>query len=599
MWITFFLLSVCVFVLSVTFAVLLGMQRKRYRITPLHILLIGVFLADFLAIFPPYYLTVLEGNGILKSVFMVFHDTLQLFTINNDFSLILDYVTGLTEFEQNLYTIYVAFLYAFTPILTVGFGLSFFKNLSAYWKYLFSFHTNAYVFSHWNEKAAALARSIVAKDKRATIILTSRTKETEENEELCNLAMSVGSIDFVTNIVDLKLNFHSKSKKISFFFIKESPADNVEEGITTLKRYKDRRGTFLYVFSNVTAHEVILNSADQGEAIVRRVNSMQSLIHMFLYKQGIEIFKSATTLDNGEKRISIALVGFGSYGAEFLRALPWFCTQPGYKTEIHVFDPSSSNFSSFQALYPDLNYAHSPSFFADAFYSIHFHTISADSLEFTEYLQRHSFTFALVITGENDRNLRISLRLRTLLARKEEFPLIYTRISNPVLSDCCNDLYAFNGIHRYNIRLIGSIENTYSYESIIESDWQKLAQRINYQYIEEGVKDCHLADGEMDRMVMESNFRFWRNEYTYSQSISQAIHTAILAELYPSLSTVHNWWEPGWIPETGGLLDRARWISFMYAQGYSHTENRSNHLSMAHRLLPKDEAEKREFLKAF
>ena len=599
MWITFFLLSVCVFVLSISLAIFFGLQRKRYRITPLHILLIGVFLADFLAIFPPYYLTVLEGNGILKSIFMVFHDTLQLFTINNDFSLILDYVSGLTDIEQNLYTIYVAFLYAFTPILTVGFGLSFFKNLSAYWKYFFSFRTNVYVFSHWNEKAGALARSIVAKDKRATIILTSRTKETEENEELCNLARSVGSIDFATNIVDLKLNFHSASTTISFFFIKENTADNVEEGITTLKRYKNRPGSLLYVFSNVTAHEVILNSADQGSAIIRRVNSMQSLIHMFLYKKGIEIFKSAKTLDNGEKRISIALVGFGSYGAEFLRALPWFCTQPGYKTDIHVFEPNKTNFSSFQALYPELNYVHSASFVPNAFYSIHFHALSADSLEFAEYIENNSFTFALVIAGENDRNLRIALRLRTLFARKRESPLIYTRISNPVLSDCCADLHAFNGKYPCEIRLIGSIEDTYSYESIIESEWQRLAQHINHQYLEEGVKNWDLADGEMDRIVMESNYRFWRNEYTYSQSISQAIHSAILAELCLGLSTVHNWWEPTWEPEMGGLLDRARWISFMYAQGYTYAEGPCNHVIMGHRLLPKNYDEKQEFLNAF
>lgn len=599
MWITFFLLSVCIFALSVFLATFLGLQRKKYRITPLHILLIGVFLADFLAIFPPYYLSVLKGNGILKSIFMVFHDTLQLFTINNDFSLILDYVSGLTHFEQNLYTIYVAFLYAFTPILTVGFGLSFFKNVSAYWKYLLSFNTNVYVFSHWSERAAALAKSIVEKDKRATIILTSRTKETEENEELRNLAMSVGSIDFATHIVDLKLNFHSANKTISFFFMKENTAENVQEGITTLKRYKDRPKSFLYVFSNVTAHEVILNSADQGFAIVRRVNSMQSLIHMFLYKKGMEIFKSAKTLDNGEKRISIALVGFGSYGAEFLRALPWFCTQPGFKTDIHVFDPSQSNFSSFQALYPELNYSHSPSFIQDAFYSIHFHAMSADSVEFAEYIENNSFTFALVIAGENDRNLRIALRLRTLFARKDESPLIYTRISNPILSDCCADLYAVNKKNPYNIRLIGSIEDTYSYESIIESDWQRLAQRINHQYLEEGVKDCHLADEEMDRIVTESNYRFWRNEYTYSQSISQAIHAAMLAELHPGLSTVWNWWSPTWEPEIGGLLDRARWTSFMYAQGYTQAEGACNHLVMSHRLLPKDDAEKREFLRAF
>lgn len=599
MWIIFFLLSVCVFALSVVVAIFYGMKRRRYRVTPLHILLIGVFLADFLAIFPPYYLTVLEGNGILKSIFMVFHDTLQLFTINNDFSLILGQVSGLSEIQQNFYTVYVAFLYAFTPILTVGFGLSLLKNLSAYWKYLFAFRTDVYVFSHWNEKAAALASSIVKKDKRAAILLTSRTKETEEDEELNRLARAVGSIDFASDICDLKLNLHSRASRISFFFIKETSSENVEAAITTLKNYKDRKDTFLYVFSNVTAHEAILNSADQGKALVRRVNSMQSLIQMFLFKKGMEIFRSAKTDEQGVKRISIALVGFGSYGAEFLRALPWYCTQPGYQTEIHVFEKNKDNLSSFEALYPDLNYAHSPSFLDSAFYSIHFHAISADCVEFAEYIESHTFTFALIITGENDRNLRISLRMRTLFARKGESPLIYTRISNPVLSDCSAELYTLDGKHRYDIRLIGSFEDTYSYESIIDSDWQRSGLKTNNMYLQRGIQEDHLSKEEYMQLLEKNNFRFWRNEYLYAQSISQAIHSAALLELSPHIDTVQAWWEDNWEPEIGGRLDRARWTTFMYAQGFTYQSGPANHLTMAHRLLPKNDEEKRQYLTAF
>ena len=596
MWTIFTILSVLVLLLSILLAVWRGIQRKRYRISPLYILLVGVFLADFLALFPPYYLTVLEGNGILKSLFMVFHDTLQLFTINNDFSLILEHVKGISQTQRNLYTVYVAFLYAFTPILTVGFGLSFFRNLSAYWKYIFCYNSNVYVFSHWNRKAAALAKSIIEKDKHAVILLTSRTKEADENEELNRLARAVGSIDFASHICNLKLKFHNKDRNFSFFFIQENSAINVKEAVTALKNYKKRPHTSFYVFSNVNAHESILYSADSGEVIVRRINSMQSLIYMFLFGKGMEIFESATVDEMGVKRISIALIGFGSYNTEFLRTLPWFCTQVGYATEIHVFEPDSSKFSSFEALYPDLNYVHSPHYLQDAFYSIHFHAFNTDSLEFSNYITGHHFTFALVITGDNDRNLRISLRLRTLFSRKEEFPLIYTRISDPILSDCCKELYVRGNEKCYDIRLIGSLEETYSYTAIIESSLHAYARKINNQYVVPARKADGQALSEEELRVLheKSDAVFWSDEFIYSHSMSTALHHVTIEKLYPEGST--NTKPP---IEVQSHLEFSRWVTFMYTQGYAYVPNQRDPLSLAHKRLPKNYEERKDFLTRF
>lgn len=594
MWITFTLLSLLIFLLSVAAATLRGIQRKRYRLSPLYILLIGVFIADFLALFPPYYLTVLEGNGILKSLFMVFHDTLQLFTINNDFSLILEHAHGISEMERNLYTVYVAFLYAFTPILTVGVGLSFFRNLSAYCKYFFHYNSDVYVFSDWNDKTATLAKSIVEKDSRAVILLTSRDKESEEDEELNRKARDVGSIDFASHICDLHLGFHSKAKRISFFFLKDtsySASENVEEAIATLKQYADRENTFLYVFSNVNAHEAILN-AQKGKALVRRINSMQSLIQMFLYKKGIEIFESAKEDTDGVKRISIALVGFGSYGAEFLRALPWFVTQKGYQTEIHVFDKKKDAISSFQALYPDLNYANSPRFIEDAFYSIHFHEMSADSLEFAKLIEQTPFTFAFVITGDNDRNLRISLQLRTMFERKKEKPLIYTRISSPVLSNCSTELFAMDG-QKYDVRLIGSIEDTYSYESIIESEWQTLAKQSNYRWL----NLLNNTPEMIEKYRKQSDERFWQYELVYSSSIAEAIHSAIRKQLDPYAREIPIDVEPDWQHDEDARLEHARWVTFSYAQGYIYAPEKNNRLALTNKFLPANDEERRAILR--
>ncbi len=551
-WTVFTFISMFIFALTIVLAVVRSAERSSRKVTALHILLIGVFLADFLIIFPPYYSTVLSGNGLFESLIIVFHDSLQLFTIGGDFGVIINEAYVIPEWLKPTYTVYGLCLYAFTPLLSASFILSFFKNLSSYWKYILCFSRDVYVFSEWNEKTASLALDIIEKDRRATVVVANRKKEDEKNDDgLCD--GGVGAIVFSKSVFEINLLIHSRNAKIHCFFIKDEASVNMEDAFFTLERFKNRSNTEFYIFSSVAEHDSILNSLDTGKTVVRRINSMQSFVHMFLYTEGVELFDTAYTDEGGKKRISVAIVGLGSYGKEFVRALPWYCTQPGYFTEIHVFERNEEEISIFKASYPSLNYGTPQSYDPTLPYVIKFHTMNVEAEDFS-YSLRHfqPFTYALVLTGDDDRNLRIALRLRVLFKRNKMNPVIRTRIYNATISYIAKDLKNHNG-KCYDVKLLGSLQQTYSYKAVIEGEWHQLAKAVHDRY---GAEDM------------------WKYEYFYSGAIAFAI--AQKTRKYLGVEEES---------EIGKEYEHLRWCAYMHARGYSYGESRDDLALLNHNLV--------------
>jgi len=534
LWTVFTFCSMAVLVLTLILSVIRGSQRMGHKINALHILLIGVFLANFLLLFPPYYNTVLAGNGLVNSLFMVFHDTLVLFTLGSDFNSVLEtYAAAIPAWLQTTYTVYGLFLYAFTPLLSAGFLLSFFRNASAYWKYIFNYTKDVYVFSEMNEKTVALALDIIKRDRGASIIIAGQKKKDDEED----LSGALGAITFSKNVYEINLTMHSKHSRICFFYIKDDASVNMEDAFFSLERYKERTNTEFFIFSPAEEHDSILNSVDTGKVIVRRVNSMQSFVHMFLYKEGKELFDTAEYMSDGRRRISIALVGFGAYGREFARVLPWYCSQQGFVTEIHIIEKFDEPMATFRGSYPSLNYTDSDSFDPNCPYSITFHPVNVETEQFAKDAETiSSFTYALVLTGDDDRNLRIAIRLRTLFRRLGTCPIIRTRVYNSTMSYISSELKNHNG-QNYDIRMLGSLQETYSYESVIDSEWSTHAK--------EELKTYNTPER-------------WKFEYYHTTAITHAIYkkTALMLCIDTEGEEFKKYYHDSW-------------CAYMYARGYT------------------------------
>ena len=508
----------------------------------------GVFAAGFLVLFPPYYTSVLAGNGILNSLLIVFHDTLRLFTAEADYGLIFDNLKELSDFERSLYTVYSAFLYAFTPLLSLGFLLSFFRGVASYWKVLIHYLSNIYVFSEINEHSVALIESIIEKDKDALIVFADN--KNEDDSVVDSAIEKLGIIRIKRYICELRFPLHSKNTRTSYFFIGDNYGMNVSESVITAKNAA--KGTHLYVFSNYEEHDAVLTSADrdEGNVTIHRINTMAELVNMFLYKDGAEMFKNAIPNEKGEKIIRIGIIGLGTYGREFTRNLPWFTSHKGYRTEIHVFEKNPASSSSFMALYPDLNYTDKKT---ETSYFIKFHECDVESLEFAELMKNSEpFTYFIVTTGDDDRNMRISFRVRSLCRRFGSSPLIRTRIYNPIISSFSADLKNHKDMP-YDIRLLGSLNETYSYEAIIENEWSKNALMAQTTW----------AFNEADKKRLE---RVYNNyEYYRASSLAYTTYKKTLTELEIELSE-----------EEEHYYEHQRWCNFMYAHGYTYAEKRDD-----------------------
>ena len=210
------------------------------------------------------------------------------------------------------YTTLFSILFVLAPILTFGFVLSFFKNISAYKRYITHYNSDVFIFSELNEKSLALAKSLYKNDSKSRFFVFTDVfeKEEEQSYELVEKAKELGAVCFKKDIVTIDFSFHSKKSDLSFFAIGEDQSENISQALKIVEKLKYRDNTNLYVFSTQVEAEMLLahafNSADNDIKIkVRRVNEVQSLITRNLYENGYEkIFKSAYDDGSGIKKIN-------------------------------------------------------------------------------------------------------------------------------------------------------------------------------------------------------------------------------------------------------------------------------------------------------
>ncbi len=174
MWYICLSVSVAVFIISII-AAFASNKYKGKLIKPLQIMTVGVFAAVAL-LFVPIYTDAFNADGIvvkpIKIIFISMHHAIRLFIVDSDF----DIIRGIADIKDGifyeLYSCYAALLYVISPILTFGIVLSFFKNISAYRKYIMSYNKDLYIFSEYNEKSLALAESVLEKCKNTSVIFT-------------------------------------------------------------------------------------------------------------------------------------------------------------------------------------------------------------------------------------------------------------------------------------------------------------------------------------------------------------------------------------------------------------------------------------------
>ena len=572
-----FILAAAVLAAAVVWAI--GLKRMRYKrgriLNPFNILFAGVTLASLIMFIPIYSQTfTTHSYGAGETVLLAIHNTIRLFVVDGEFSIILDNI-GLVKKEfQDIYAMFAAIMFVAAPFMTFGFVLSFFKNIAAYKSFCLNYFSEMYVFSELNEKSIALAKSLRKHGRKRSIVFTDVFDvEDEQSYELIAQAHEIGAILFKKDIAIINFKFHSKRSKLIYFIIGEDDNENVKQTFSLVNRYSECEHMEVYVFTTSVNSELTLGKAATGKVKVRRVNEVQSLISRNLYDNGIEIFNNASATAGEEKEISAVIIGMENYGTEMTKALSWFGQMDGYRLTIHAFGQDDQAEERFAYECPELmseKHNHDFTTAGEAHYSINIHSgIDIESKKFLDSINEiHPVTYVFIALGDDEANIRLAVKLRTWFLKRGEMPRIDAVVNNTDKKEALEGITNYSG-QEYNIHFIGDTDTSYSEEVIFHSDIEKQAL------------ERHLKWGKEEE--------FWRFEYNYRSSVASAIHKKMkdLCEI-PGVEKNPN---DRTDEERRNLriLEHQRWNAYMRSEGFTYAEKRNNLAKTHHCLVPFDE----------
>jgi hypothetical protein len=160
-------------------------EKSKRLLTPMRRATLGVLLAVF-AIFVPVYIfseSISGGTAVLRVLFLAGHNTMRVFVLDGEFTIINIAVKELPPVLDALYSGYAALLYVAAPLLTAGFILTLFKGLVDKFRFeKLGHHGKTFIFSELNECSIALAERIFRREEgnKPTFVFAEVFEKNEE-----------------------------------------------------------------------------------------------------------------------------------------------------------------------------------------------------------------------------------------------------------------------------------------------------------------------------------------------------------------------------------------------------------------------------------
>lgn len=574
MWQLFLMLSIAVLLVGIALAIF-SVKRKGIQVSPVKIVMCAVFVSNTLIFVPMYYKML--GNDVafssaVKTILISLHHAIRLFIVDSDFDMIKEIVPQADAWLYAIYTSFTAVLFLLSPVMTFGFIFSFFKDVTAHRKYLFSYNKEVYIFSDLNEASVELASSIKAQFKEAVIVFAKNTDDSSV-QFLMDKVADMDAILYEKDLLLLNFGFHSKKKNINFLVLGSDEEKNLKNALELIEKYDGYKNVQLYVLLSGIEGELLLNIAQKKEIKVRRISDVSTMVFNNLKKTGALLFEEAKSDDAvQEKKISVLVVGLGKYGGEMTKSLAWFCQMEGYRVEIDAFDANPAARERFISSCPELmddNHNNKFEDFGEARYRIGLHCpTDACSVQFDDAVKNlKDTTYVFVSLGDDETNIRISIKLRMLFEQMGIAPRIQAVVESTERKRILEGMRNFSG-QAYDIDFVGTINEIYSYENILNSELEKEALRR------------HLCWGD--------EASFWGFEYNYKSSMASAVHRRMkIACNIPGAD------KPG-AERTDAekqalrMMEHRRWNAYMRAQGYVYAEKRNNMAKTHHCLVTFD-----------
>ena len=495
--------------------------RNRFRFW----LAAGVLISAMILIYPVQQERLANANAKgMQAHFSSLIYAMQLFTLNVEYKEL--------PFNEALFAsgdcwasacaVLLTVEFVIAPLLTFAIVLSFFRNVTAWYRRLSGFLYDTYVFSELNEQSLVLAESIRKKDGKACLIFTDVNEDKEEElpEYRISRARKMKAACYKQDVLSVNLTLRNRKKDLNLYLIgDENKSENIVRAMELIDRFRDDSKCRLYIFSSRAECEFLLNKKEDKNSqntpdgnsekhiTVRRINAVSCLINRTLNNSGCELLYDTAIEQDGIRKISAVLVGLGQHGTEMLKALTWYCRMDGYRLEINAFDKDPDARNKLAGACPGLFAENAPD--KDRYRISIWPGLDVEDAGFTEKVKEiGNPTYALVALGSDELNIRTAAGLRAVCERNGCHPVIQAIVYN---SKECRILDGINNHkhQKYDIDFIGDVTSSYTENVLINTELGKEAEQIHMEYA-----------------PAETLFDY---EYNYRSSCASAIHAKAVA----------------------------------------------------------------------
>ena len=447
-------------------------KGKKFSVTHLQSLTIRTFFAG-LALFVPISYSAYDFQikfSIIRPLALAALGSAKAFILDSDYGIVLAATSGCSIILKIFYSLISLLFFILAPVLTAGFILSLFKNLSEDYKFRHLKNKSVYAVSCLNDKSLALAKSIcnrhIENRKDIAIIFTGISRESESDiQKIKSISDNIQLICLEKDIADI--DWTEKTGRLELFLINDDETLNIQHAVKLNEKLKNRMQTEIFVYATSVESGYIIDSLDKGNMIVdsriKEKISTAKLIHDNQIEKNLDdICKESdialkdtyeiTRIDcvnnfvldtfissdifklspNDQKVISIMIIGMGQYGKQILKTALWFCQMDGYKLEINVIDNSIESDCTKADIIDILKHecpeiiSKNPSLAdGDANYDIKFFTnTDCYSAKFDELFENSDYTERLsktqvvfVALGDDDKNIETAITVRKNFSR--------------------------------------------------------------------------------------------------------------------------------------------------------------------------------------
>ena len=564
-WDFWWLGAVLFFGISVVVAACLGLRkRKRVWILQPHIVLIlGALVSGFILYFPLYIemfksnpnlfdklddSTFLNDNWINKIKSVLHHPAFKwvmivILSMVNSVGLLFwkggipNFFDALSEtadpaLHLHIYMLFITVFSIVTPVLSLSWVLTWFKNIWTGVRYHFSAKTLkiVHVFSELNEKSLALARSIREEQKKAVIVFTGVTQQCEDNVlNASGQTAEIRAICFEKDLFSVKFRRKHFKKQTSFYLMSDDENEKIRQAEKIMRDYGHIRTVKLYLFSDSIESKCFLKaclSKDENCATekpfkleVRRVGSTRALIYRDLDENGIRLFESA--VPSGDVReISAVVLGLGRYGTEMLQALLWYCQMPGYRVNIAAFDERKNIEDIVRSKYPELSLNTDVNTEGDMRYTLNVMNATFGTDAFYQKLMAlpniQNVKYIFICLGDDSRNIQAATDLKAFLAK--EGLLSDIRIKT-IVYDSALKKRLLPGFRDDHIELIGDRDTCYTFQTVVNSPITGAALEVHKRW----------------QAAVDKEKNFYMDDYNYGSSMSSALHRNLRIKIHDYL----------------------------------------------------------------